>query len=104
MEDHHTGRVDIHKFFQREFGHFPGGTSVRNVNHWVQHLEYKKFNQFDFGKEENLKKYGTADPPEYDLSKFKNYTVPSLFFTSNSDPYAKSEDVEHLFQYFKNKL
>ena len=35
-------------------------TSVKNIEHFSQNLIHKRFNRFDYGSEENLKKYGTV--------------------------------------------
>lgn len=40
------------------------------------------FQQFDNGAEENLKLYGTKEPPKYDLTKVK---VPIAIFHSEND-------------------
>lgn len=43
----------------------------------------EKFTQFDYGRRENVERYGTAEPPEYDLAMV---TVPVYIFWSQNDP------------------
>lgn len=49
--------------------HTPAGTSTHTVIHFLQLMKSGKFRQFDFGKRRNLRKYGSDQPPGYDLSK-----------------------------------
>ena len=50
-------------------GHTPAGASTHTVIHFAQGINSGKFQQFDYGKHENLNRYGQEDPPEYDLTK-----------------------------------
>ena len=51
------------------------GMSLRSINHFLQlrntttKHEHKKY---DFGKKENLKRYGSESPPIYDFRLLKN--------------------------------
>ena len=45
-------------------GHEPGGTSTRTVIHFAQEYNDQKFQKFDLGAKENMKKYGQATPPQ----------------------------------------
>lgn len=54
-------------------GHAPAGTSVHNLRHWQQFTKTGEFKRYDYGKRENLKKYGQEHPPMYDLG---NIDVP----------------------------
>jgi hypothetical protein len=95
IENTPTNRIDYDRFFN-EFSFAPGGTSARNINHWIQFYTQKKFTRFDYGKTENFKNYGQDSAPEYDLTVFKNYKVKSLITQSNKDPFSKSEDLHYL--------
>lgn len=81
-------------------GHYPAGTSFRSINHFKQILNQKKFQKYDFGKEENLKKYNQEEPPEYDLTKVKG--VPIALFCGLKDQLASPLDyhwlMEHLLE------
>lgn len=63
-------------------GHVPAGASVRTLIHYAQGINSGKFRKFDYGRKQNLEKYGTADPPEYDLSKV---TAPVAFYWGEND-------------------
>ena len=43
--------------------HFPCGSSFKSVKHYKQLMQKKSFEYFDYGKDENLKKYGQETPP-----------------------------------------
>lgn len=45
----------------------PAGSSTKQIIHFAQGITSGDFKQYDFGKKENLKKYGTKEPPVYDL-------------------------------------
>ena len=56
----------------------PAGSSTRPFVHYAQlHLLENEFRKFDFGKEENIERYGSEIPPSYDLSKI---TTPVALF------------------------
>lgn len=40
-------------------GHFPSGTSTKNLVHFKQLIDSKKFQDYDYGKIKNLEIYGT---------------------------------------------
>ena len=73
--------------------HSPAGTSVQNMLHYAQGYQSKRFQKYDFGKEENKKKYGQSIPPEYDLSSF---AVPTVLYSGGQDWLADPSDVEIL--------
>lgn len=100
VEDHATDRIDYDNLLEYLM-YIPAGTSARNVNHWIQFYSTKEFNYFDFGPEMNMIKYNQANPPKYDLTKFKNYTIPSLMTISDSDPFSKEDDCNHLFEHIQ---
>lgn len=78
------------------FGHTPAGTSTKTVVHYAQEIhEGGNFQYFDYGPEENLKRYGQEKPLQYNL---ENISVPvSLFFATN-DWLAGPQDVALLFE------
>lgn len=49
-----------------------GGTSTKNILHWIQLIRSNYFRQFDYGSTQNKKVYGTSSPPIYDISNFKS--------------------------------
>lgn len=46
----------------------PAGTSVRTLAHFAQGVKSGKFQHFDFGTKENLKRYNQTQPPVYNLA------------------------------------
>jgi len=40
-----------------------GGTSSKNLMHWIQDIRSGEFRQFDYGKDENEQRYGSKTPP-----------------------------------------
>lgn len=50
--------------------------------HYAQEIhENGKFQHFDYGEKENLKRYGQSHPPEYDLSVISSKVA--LFYAQN---------------------
>jgi len=56
-------------------------------------IKNKKFQRWDFGKTKNMQKYGSATPPDYDLSKI---AVKMAMATGDVDMLADKEDVKWL--------
>ncbi|XP_014226292.1 lipase 3-like isoform X1 [Trichogramma pretiosum] len=73
--------------------HTLAGSSIRELTHYGQLIKSHKFEQFDWGKEENKRIYGDDDPPEYDLSKVN---VPVALFWARNDWLADTRDVRRL--------
>lgn len=49
---------------------------------------------YDYGKKENLEKYGTETPPQYNNSEIANTKI--AYFTGSSDDLADPTDFEIL--------
>ncbi|XP_023230279.1 gastric triacylglycerol lipase-like [Centruroides sculpturatus] len=75
------------------FSHFPAGTSTKNFIHYLQLVNSKKFQKFDYGLLENLKKYRQLQPPKYDCNKIK---TPIAIFWSLNDLLANPKDMDIL--------
>ncbi|XP_054284627.1 lipase 1-like [Macrosteles quadrilineatus] len=73
--------------------YMPAGTSIKNIVHFLQIGEKARFQQFDYGDEENLLHYKKLLPPAYDLRKV---TCPVFLITSDVDEFSVKEDVEWL--------
>uniref|UniRef100_A0A0B6ZV31 Lipase n=1 Tax=Arion vulgaris TaxID=1028688 RepID=A0A0B6ZV31_9EUPU len=74
--------------------HNPSSTSVRDILHWAQGINSKKFQKFDFGSAaENMKHYNQTTPPEYDPKKVK---VPVTILRGGHDWLADPKDVAWL--------
>lgn len=69
--------------------HEPGATSVQNILHYGQAQRSSRFQHFDFGAKENLKRYGQESPPEYSLQnipKALNFTMIGGLSDELADP------------------
>ncbi|VVC24403.1 Partial AB-hydrolase lipase domain,Serine aminopeptidase, S33,Alpha/Beta hydrolase fold [Cinara cedri] len=82
-------------------GHNPAGTSVKTLMHFAQEIRTKNFQQFDHGKEENIKIYNCSHPPKYNLS---NVIAPVAFYYAQNDIIADPKDVIELYSHLPNRL
>lgn len=82
--------IDNGKRYADKLAHQPAGAGWKNLIHYGQIIQSGRFQRFDYGKATNLKKYGSEQPPEYDLSKIK---VKTALFTGDVDILADPEDV-----------
>jgi len=57
---------------------FPSGTSLENLEHFVQIYTTKKFQKYDYGLELNRKIYDHDIPPLFDLSESPNFRVVQI--------------------------
>lgn len=76
--------------------HEPGGTSMNNMNHWIQSIASSTFKMYDFGETENLKRYGAKVPPEYDVSNLSTLEFPISLYIGKRDYLVAMEDAEAL--------
>lgn len=74
-------------------GHTPAGASTRQIVHFGQLYNSKKFVQFDHGLVTNKFTYGTFKPPPYNLSAIR---TPIFLHYSDNDWLATPEDVDKL--------
>lgn len=82
-------------------GHMPTTSSVLQLVHFGQLVKSERFCRFDHGEEVNYKFYGSATPPDYDLS---NLTVPVAIFYGENDWLAAPEDVQTLRKHLPNVI
>lgn len=73
----------------------PGGTSVKNINHWAQGILNGGFQMFDYGLVGNLENYGQFTPPQYDLSSIPT-NIPLAMYSGAKDLLADPFDVAYL--------
>lgn len=81
------------------FGHFPGGSSAKQIIHFSQIILSDSFRKFDYGTSKNLKLYGSTQPPKYCLERVK---VPVAVFYSENDFLTDPADVQRLIEKFPN--
>lgn len=73
----------------------PAGTSTKTVVHYAQEIqESGNFQNFDYGPEENMKRYGNNTPPSYNL---ENISAPVVMFYAQNDWLAGYQDVKKLY-------
>ncbi|KAI8433087.1 hypothetical protein MSG28_013945 [Choristoneura fumiferana] len=77
------------------------GTSVETFAHYGQLETSKKFSKFDYGLVENLKRYGSATPPEYD---FKASNVPVVMFQGLNDHITDVADTDWVVEQLPNVI
>lgn len=82
-------------------GHNPAGTATNNVGHYGQNIASGHFRQFDHGRLLNIVRYGTAQPPDYDLDKV---TAPIALHYSLNDWLVHPADVLKLFKLLPNPI
>lgn len=81
------------------FGHIPNGASFKQLVGYGQMVLTGRFRKFDHGSAENLKKYNSSTPPDYNL---KNTTVPVAVYYGQTDSLAVVEDVRKLIDELPN--
>lgn len=59
------------------------GAALKQIAHYGQNIRDKLFRRFHYGTEENLAKYGTAEPPLYDLSLITTFVT--MHYTLSDD-------------------
>lgn len=74
--------------------HLGTGTSWKTILHFAQGINSGRFQQYDYGFNNNMKVYGTPSPPEYDLSKI---ILPITIFWSKNDLLSSEKDVQKLY-------
>lgn len=76
-----------------------GGTSTKNLLHWVQMVRAGYFQQFDFGSADaNMIAYGQSYPPQYNTGTFKTNLahVKILLFAGGNDALVAPADYSKL--------
>ena len=87
---HHNG-VDNAERFSTIMSNEPSGTSYRTFVYYAQQINSGKNQLYDYGRIENKKKYGTAEPPMVPLKE--NYAVPTALLSGSMDHLADPVDV-----------
>lgn len=82
--------------------HIPEGTSVLNVLHFGQLVASGEFRAFDFGPRENLRRYGTAVNPYYQIGKINSPDI--AFVSGRTDTLATMKNVQITRSMLKVKL
>ncbi|CDW79126.1 ab-hydrolase associated lipase region family protein [Stylonychia lemnae] len=74
--------------------HYPSGTSLKTLLHFKQLMNKKQFEHYDYGAEENLKRYGQEEPPLIPLQNIQGFPIALL--AGSDDHLANINDVRWL--------
>ena len=82
----YTERYDVY------MSNMPAGASYRNLLHYGQlvNQDQETFQRFDWGSDENMKRYNQTTPPHYDMSKI---SFKIGIFSGSQDLLADPKDV-----------
>jgi lysosomal acid lipase/cholesteryl ester hydrolase len=75
------------------YSHFPSSIATMQLIQYSQMSVSNKFQKYDYGKEENLKKYGQEEPPLYNLT---NIIVPLVMYYGKHDILIKEPQVQRI--------
>jgi hypothetical protein len=67
------------------FGHYPKGSSIRTWLYLYQQQKHKYLAEYDWGKEKNLRLYGTEQPPKIDTTTIQHQKVPIIMVVGKDD-------------------
>ncbi|XP_034243535.1 lipase 3-like isoform X1 [Thrips palmi] len=71
--------------------YIPDSMSMKNVRHFTQHFGRERdFRRFDYGAEDNLRRYASEDAPEYNVSRS---TFPASVYYGENDFLVSPRDV-----------
>ncbi|XP_068748614.1 gastric triacylglycerol lipase-like [Montipora capricornis] len=81
------------------FTHTPADTSDKDVIHWLQLFNSKKFQKYDYGRSGNREQYGQHKPPTYNLQEVD---LPVALYSGSDDWLANPKDVAYLVSQLPN--
>lgn len=84
------------------FKSHPSGSSMHQAIHFMQHYISGRFRQYDYGSNENMKRYNQTTPPDYNLDNI-NPRFPIHFYYSAYDTYSAKADVERISEVLGNR-
>ena len=84
------------------FKHYPCGTSLKSLIHYIQIIKSKKFIHFDYKEDANFVFYNQKEPPEYNLSLIKD--IPIMLITGEKDKLATVDDARWLYNEIKTNV
>lgn len=87
-----TTYVTMFKYLSPKIG-------IKQLLHYAQTIMSKKFRQYDYGAEKNLRIYNSTTPPEYDL---RNVTVPFYIYIGEEDVIFNKKVRIFCFSFFEN--
>ena len=81
------------------FTHIPCGTSLKNMMQYSQMINTGRFQKYDYGKRENIKRYNAPIPPEYNVTRVN---IPTVLVSGSVDGLAVPKDVEWTMKQLPN--
>lgn len=78
--------------------HTPAGTSLKNLQHYIQILTSKSFKRYDYGEAENQRRYKSKTPPEYNIGAL---SMPTIVFSGSEDKMSTPNDVKWITKHLK---
>ena len=82
------------KSIEAFMAHYPSGTSLKTLLHFKQLMNTGEFRHFDYGTDENFKRYNSPYPPLIPLENIEDFPVAMIAGTK--DKLADIEDVRWL--------
>ncbi|XP_044748641.1 lipase 3-like [Coccinella septempunctata] len=82
------------------FNQLPGGTSLKTLT-YVTEASTGKFKKYDYGRGRNMIKYGTTDPPEYNISRIP---VPIVIYYARNDWATPKKDAINLYNTLPRRI
>ncbi|XP_025906891.1 lipase member M-like [Nothoprocta perdicaria] len=95
IQNLNMSRIDVY------VAHYPAGTSVQNLIHWHQLIHANRFQAYDYGTKENMKKYNQAIPPAYEIEKIN---TPIALWSGGLDKFAHPKDLARLLPRIKKLI
>ncbi|XP_060530809.1 lipase 3-like [Cylas formicarius] len=82
------------------FTQIPSTTSQRPFLHFLQLMKSEEFLYYDFGREENLKRYGRSKPPVY---KLEDIRIPTAYVYSEHDTFCDAKGARKIIERTSSK-
>jgi len=82
--------------------HYPAGSSLKTLTHFIQVYRAQKFQDYDYGEDENMTRYGQKTPPEFPLQNYPNISTHIL--TGEHDDTVPPIDVQKLVNILGSKV
>lgn len=95
IETEPTKQID-YKYIADMYSYEPGGTSIKNLIHWLQALSTHYISHFDYGKEQNIIKYGKEIPNRYNVESLKDIKFKTMFVKGRKDPYIPKKSIDYM--------
>ena len=82
--------------------HFPSGTSLKSLIHFISIFKNKDFVHYDYGKEANMVIYNQKEPLPYNLKNIIDF--PIMLLGGEDDMLSTPNDLNWLYQQIQNNV